>query len=82
VAGLIDHGRFGIQSAARRAQAAPDVGSIVQVQRAPWQTALKNVTLSGSRVMRRAVAEYRTKDEELIALVGAGLSAEKGPRKL
>ena len=60
----------------------PDVGIIFQdATLLPWQTALQNV-LFPIEIMRRSVAEYRPKAEELLALVGLQDFMQKKPAQL
>jgi NitT/TauT family transport system ATP-binding protein len=60
----------------------PDVGIIFQdATLLPWQTALQNV-LFPIEIMRRSIAEYRPKAEELLALVGLQDVMHKKPAQL
>jgi NitT/TauT family transport system ATP-binding protein len=60
----------------------PDVGIIFQdATLLPWQTALQNV-LFPIEIMRRSVAKYRPKAEELLALVGLQDFMQKKPAQL
>jgi len=59
-----------------------DVGIIFQdATLLPWETALKNV-LFPIEIMRRSVAEYRPKAEELLSLVGLDGFMHKKPSQL
>ena len=60
----------------------PDVGIIFQdATLLPWQTALQNV-LFPIEIMRRSIAEYRPKAEELLALVGLKDFMHRKPAQL
>jgi len=60
----------------------PDVGIIFQdATLLPWETALRNV-LFPIEIMRRSVAEYLPKAEELLALVGLGGFMHMKPSQL